>query len=143
MNKLNRLNKLKNLMKIHEREVLIEFKEAQQINNRIRESILDLEDHKNNSASKMVNKEIIMNELNIVRNFNQKVDSAIEELSKQLEMSDKVYASIAEKLKEAKKKSKSVEKLIHKEQSNFQYEEESKRQRQVDENITFGRQSSN
>ena len=130
-------------MKIQEREILIEFKEAQQINNRIRESISDLEDHKNNSASKMVNKEIIMNELNIVRNFNQKVDSAIEELSKQLEMSDKVYASIAEKLKEAKKKSKSVEKLIHKEQSNYQYEEESKRQRQVDENITFGRQSSN
>ena len=130
-------------MKIQEREILIEFKEAQQINNSIRESISDLEDHKNNSASKMVNKEIIMNELNIVRNFNQKVDSAIEELSKQLEMSDKVYASIAEKLKEAKKKSKSVEKLIHKEQSNFQYEEESKRQRQVDENITFGRQSSN
>ena len=58
MNKLNRLNKLKNLMKIQEREVLIEFKEAQQINNRLRESILDLEDHKNNSASKMVNKEI-------------------------------------------------------------------------------------
>ena len=130
-------------MKIQEREVLIEFKEAQQINNRIRESISDLEDHKNNSASKMVNKEIIMNELNIVRNFNQKVDSAIEDLSKQLEVSDKVYASIAEKLKEAKKKSKSVEKLIHKEQSNYQYEEESKRQRQVDENISFGRQSSN
>ena len=130
-------------MKIQEREILIEFKEAQQINNRIRESISDLEDHKNNSASKMVNKEIIMNELNIVRNFNQKVDSAIEDLSQQLEVSDKVYASIAEKLKEAKKKSKSVEKLIHKEQSNYQYEEESKRQRQVDENITFGRQSSN
>ena len=143
MNKLSRLNKLKNLMKIQEREILIEFKEAQQINNRIRESISDLEDHKNNSASKMVNKEIIMNELNIVRNFNQKVDSAIEDLSQQLEVSDKVYASIAEKLKEAKKKSKSVEKLIHKEQSNYQYEEESKRQRQVDENITFGRQSSN
>ena len=130
-------------MKIQEREILIEFKEAQQKNNRIRESISDLEDHKNNSASKMVNKEIIMNELNIVRNFNQKVDSAIDDLTKQLEVSDKVYASIAEKLKEAKKKSKSVEKLIHKEQSNYQYEEESKRQRQVDENITFGRQSSN
>ena len=140
MNKLTRLNKLKSLMKIQEQEILIEFKEAQLMNNSIRENISDLENHKCNSVEKLLNHDILMNDFNIVRSFNYKVESAVEELKSQLEVSDKLYATIAEKLKEAKKKSKSIEKLILKEESITNYEEENRQQRQVDENITFSNQ---
>ena len=137
MKKLERLNKLKELMKINEREILIEFKEAQQVNNSIRENISDLQTHQNKSEDKLLHQKITMNDLTIVRTFNQKVEKAVEELSSQLEVSDKVYSAIAEKLKEAKKKSKSIEKLISKEEGFVNFEEESKRQQQVEENIGY------
>ncbi len=140
MNKLIRLSKLKNLMKIQEQEILIEFKEVQQMNNSIKDNISGLEAHKNNSISNLINQDITMNELNVVRSFNHKVEAALDELTSQLDISDKQYASIAEKLKEAKKKSKSIEKLIQKEETISNIEEESKSQRQIDENISFHRQ---
>ncbi len=137
MNKLNRLIKLKSLMKLKEQEILIEFKVSQQNSIDIQNQITDLMEHRNASNSSLMKNQVTMNELNVARTFSQKVELALEQLSVSLEKSEEYYFKISEKLKDAKKRLKSIDRLIEKEQLIYNYDQEGKRQRQVEENLNF------
>jgi len=137
MNKLERLQKLKKLIKLQEQDVLAEFKDSQMLKDSIKSQIEDLSQHSTTCSNDLMSKPVVMSEINLVRSFNQNIELVIEQLNTKLDESDKNLYVIAEKMKEVRSRMKSIERLEHREQVQKNFEQQKYIQQQLDENINY------
>lgn len=137
MNKLERLKKLHNLIKLQEQDVLAEFKQTQLINMSLKNQIHDLSQYSESSSSRLMQKPVVMSEINIVRSFNTNVEVIIDQLNGKLNDNNKNLFMIAEKMKEVRSRIKSIERLADNERVQSEFEQQKKVQQQIDENINY------
>lgn len=143
MNKLERLQKLKKLIKLQEQDILAEFKNSQLIKDSIKNQIDDLSQHSATCATELMSKPVVISEINLVRSFNQNIELVIEQLNTQLGESDKNLYVIAEKMKEVRTRMKSIERLEYREQEQKNFEQQKYTQQQLDENINYSASTRN
>lgn len=137
MKKLQRLKKLYKLLKIQEQEMLVEFKELQNVNQQIKTQINDLFAHGSQSRNKLMYSSVDISQLTMVRRFSEKIEVVIEQLQSRLEANDKNFLIVADKVKQLRASLTSIERLIDKHQLIDNYEQDNNFQKQVEENINY------
>ena len=137
MKKLQRLNKIYRLIKLQEQDVLAEFKQTQQVNTALKMQINDLTQHGKSSSDKLMHQAITINELNIVRTFNDKIELVLEQLNTKLSENEKNLMHVVDKIKDVRSRIKSIERLADRHQQIHDNELQKKIQHQIDENINY------
>lgn len=137
MNKIQRLNKIHKLLKIEEQGILAEFKENQKISHNINMQINDLVENCMQSSNHLLSRPVAINQVILVRQFNDKVELVLEQLHVRLAENDKNFSIVAEKIKQVRTSLTSIERLTEKHKSIENYEQDKHTQKQIEENINY------
>ena len=137
MNSLDRLEKLHKLIKLQEQDILAEFKETQRVSLALRVQIEDLVYHSQSASEKLMHQSIAMDQLNLVRSFNVKIEVVLEKLNIKLQENDTKLLKVAEKIKDIRSRIKSIERLIDRHQQRYNYQQQKYIQQQIEENINY------
>jgi hypothetical protein len=135
--KVQRLNKLHKLLKIQEQDVLAEFKDLQSVSHQIKIQISDLTSHSAQSTNNLMQNTIDVNQLTLVRKFNEKIEVVIEQLQVRLADNNKNYLIVADKVKQLRTSLTSIERLTDKHRLIENYEQDTTAQKQIEENINY------
>ena len=137
MNKLSRLNKLENLLKIEERKVLAEFKQVQRVNTAIQKHIDQLERYSRQASKSILTKSVSTGELHVARSFSQKVAAALTEVNARLGDNEKKFVMVGDKIRHVRSRIKSIQRLINKHQVIENNKQQSHIQKEIEANINY------
>lgn len=137
MKKSNRLDTVHKLVKLQEQMVLAEFSELQQQSDQLKGQLTHLAGIKNESNKKLTNQSLYIHELTSIKVFGENVQTAINGIQQSLQVTDRNYAIVGERIKEIRTTLLSLNRLIEKYQLIVASEEALAEQKQTEEFLSY------
>ena len=137
MNKTSRISAIQKLVKLQEQMILSEFSELQRQSDELKENILNLRNYKHDACKKLASQSLFISELATIKSFNEKLEQAVEGLQNSLELTDKNYAIVGEKVKSIRTTLLSLERLAKRNQIIEANQAELVEQKQTEEYLNY------
>ena len=137
MKNSNRLDTVHKLVKLQEQMVLAEFSELQQQSDQLKGQLTHLAGIKNESNKKLMNQNVYAHELMSVKVFEENVETAISGIHQSLQVTDRNYAIVGERIKELRTTLLSINRLIEKYQLILSNQEALTEQKQTEEFLSY------
>ena len=137
MNKLQRLTRVRKLVKLQEHMILAEFRELQLESERFRNKIKEIIGCKSQSSERLTTQVLHANELKTVNSFNMQLEHVIDALQNDLHLTDINYAIVGEKIKEVRTTLLSINRLVEKSQAIETNRTQLSEQKQTEENVNY------
>ena len=137
MNKLQRLTRVRKLVKLQEHMILAEFRELQLESERFRNKIKEIVGCKSQSSERLTTQVLHANELKTVNSFNMQLEHVIDALQNDLHLTDINYAIVGEKIKEVRTTLLSINRLVEKSQAIETNRTQLSEQKQTEENVNY------
>lgn len=137
MDRVLRIKAIQKLVKIQEQMILAEFSELQRESDELKTHIFKLLDYKKDSCKKLTSQSLFISELATLRTFNEKLEQAVEGLKNNLELTDKNYAIVAEKVKAIRTTLLSIDRLAKRYHIIQTNQAELIEQRQTEEHLNY------
>lgn len=135
MNKSQKLCKLHYLISLQEKELLVELNRTQHSVDALKLQIKDLASHSQSSEEKILDSTVNVNELIMIKSFSSRVSTAVDQLLIKLQINEKKYLHMIDKVTESRSLIKSVERLTEKYKLAENNAKQRKNQQQLEENI--------
>lgn len=137
MNKSRRLNTIHKLVKLQEQMVLAEFSDLQQQSDQLKGQLVHLAGIKDESNRKLTRQNLYIHELASIKVFAENVETAISGIQQSLQVTDRNYAIVGERIKELRTTLLSISRLIEKYQLQFANEQSLAEQKQTEEFLSY------
>ncbi len=137
MKKSNRLDTVHKLVKLQEQMILAEFSELQQQSDRLKGQLIHLAKIRSESNKKLTRQSLYIHELASIKVFEENVETAIDGIQQSLQVTDRNYAIVAERIKQVRTTLLSINRLIEKYQLIFSNEEALAEQKQTEEFLSY------
>ena len=137
MKKSNRLGTVHKLVKLQEQMILAEFSELQQLSDQLKGQLTHLANIKSDSNKKLMHQNVYVHELKSIKVFEEKVETAINGIQQNLQITDRNYAIVGERIKELRTTLLSINRLIEKYQLIFSNQEALAEQKQTEEFLSY------
>lgn len=137
MNKFKRLSTIHKLVKLQEQMVLVEFRELQRESDGLKFQINHLAGIQQESNKKLATQKLYVNELASAKVFGDNVEKAIIGIQGNLEVTDKNYAIVGERIKDLRTSLLSINRLVEKYQLVYATQLALTEQKQTDEFLNY------
>ena len=117
--------------------VLAEFSELQQQSDQLKGQLIHLAGIKNESNEKLTRQNLYIHELKSIKVFGENVETAINGIQQSLQVTDRNYAIVGERIKELRTTLLSISRLIEKYQLIFSNEQALAEQKQTEEFLSY------